>query len=73
MPLNLPPLLASLLIQIGVKRVFRSLLSVAGSRIKVKAELMIQEIKEIIEDTLRKKVVMVIMGRGMENSVLMAL
>ena len=34
---------------------------------------MVQEVEEIMGDTLRKEVVVVIMGRGMEDSVLVAL
>ena len=73
LPLNLPPLLASLLTQIGVKEAFRSLLSVMGLKTEAKAVQVIQEVKEITEGTLKEKVVMVIVSRDMKDPVLMTL
>ena len=73
LPLNLPLLLISLLTQVGAKGAFKFLLSMTGLRTEVKAALVVQEVKEITEDILKKEVVTAIMNRGMKDSVLVAL
>ena len=44
-----------------------------GLRTEVKAGLVVQEVKEIVRGTLGKEVVVVIVSRGMEDPVLVAL
>ena len=80
--LNLLFSLISLLTQIKVKKVFRFLFSIAGSRIQIKAMLMVQKIKEIMEKlilglesggTFRREVIAAVVSRSMKDSVLMTL
>ena len=72
LPLDLSSL-ASFLIWVEIREAFKSLLSVVRLRTEAKAALVVQEVEEITGGTLGKEVVAVIVGRGMEDPVLVAL